>query len=167
MCQEHSGSSKRNTSGPQSGAHPLGSPTAQPPGPAPQDLGGGQPAWRQGDRAPQSRGQAPVVMSARTTSVLQGSGQVPELARTHVGTLGPQEYTQASTRRPQESVGGGGGLPLASCHWSNGLASPLQPSLQLANSLTLQPQAPADALLLRGARGKRLGADPWEAQVLG
>ena len=96
-------------------------------------------------------------MSTRTTSVLQGSGQVPESARTHVGTSGPQEYTQASTRRPQESMGGGGGLPLASYQWNNGLASPLQPSLQLAGSLTLQRQSRADALLLRGARGKRPG----------
>ena len=122
-------------------------------------------------------------MPTRTTSVLQGSGQVPESARTHVGTSGPQEYTQRPrspctlalgqatagppTRGPQESMGGGGGLPLASCHWSNGLASWLQPSLQLAGSLTLQLQSLADALLLRGARRKRPGADPREAQVPG
>ena len=70
---------------------------------------------------------------------------------------GPRNTLRPPPGGHRRAWGVGGGLPLASCHWSNGLASRLQPSLQLAGSLTLQLQSLADALLLRGARGKRPG----------
>ena len=64
-------------------------------------------------RKPKNTGVSSLSLLQRIflTYELNRGGQVPESARTHVGTSGPQEYTQASTRRPQESMGGRGRAP--------------------------------------------------------